>query len=76
MFPQFTVLTWESVGCFGARTGICLSAATIMYFCFERNMSVLKKWLAAALLAPEIRPKLVVPGPLTVATDSQCTQAR
>jgi peptidoglycan/LPS O-acetylase OafA/YrhL len=46
MFPKFTVLTWESVGCFGARIGICLSAATIMYFCFERNMPMLKKWLA------------------------------
>jgi peptidoglycan/LPS O-acetylase OafA/YrhL len=56
IFPQFGELTWESVGCFGARTGICLAAATIMYFCFERNVPVLKKWLAAALLAPQSGP--------------------
>lgn len=56
VFPQFTVLTWQSVGCFGARIGICLSAAAIMYFCFERNMPVLKKWLAQ----PSPRVQVVV----------------
>jgi peptidoglycan/LPS O-acetylase OafA/YrhL len=48
LFPRNDRLSWQAIGIFSTRVVICISAAAVMYWLFERHTAILRHWFAAA----------------------------
>jgi peptidoglycan/LPS O-acetylase OafA/YrhL len=52
LFPKAAAITWEACASFAIRIAICSVAVMCMYFLFERNTPILRRWLSRRLKSP------------------------